>query len=304
MIIGHKKQIEFLENILQSENIPQAYLFIGPESVGKFFIAEMFAKALIDGEINLNNDLEDDNTKKQILDLEILQPEIIEKKGVVKIKNIKVERVRDAQKNLALFPMTGKFRILIIDDAQKLNTASQNTLLKTLEEPNKTSVIILIVSEEEKILSTIKSRCRRIDFSLVGLDQIKNGLSGKKGENVLNKIAIYSMGRPGMAKQLLQNDNKIMEQDDVIKELKEIGTMNNIQKFELAENYAKNLPKALKNIELWIWFLRIQAYKNLKDDSRLKIYYTIIDKLENVLQKLKKTGINSRLVLENLFLEL
>lgn len=303
MIIGHKKQIKFLENILQSDNIPQSYLFIGPKSVGKFFIAEIFSMALITEETSLK-DISEGYNKKKIIDIEILQPEVIEKKGVVKIENIKVEKVREAQKNLALFPMSGKFRILIIDDAQNLNIASQNTLLKTLEEPNRTSIIILIVSEEEKILSTIKSRCRRIDFNLVSLDQIKDSLSVSNDEGVLNKLSIYSMGRPGVVKQLLKNSDNLEERDLVIKKLKEMGTMNNVQKFELAESYAKNLSKAFEDIELWIWFLRIQAYKSLKDKSRLKIYYTIIEKLENVLQKLKKTGVNSRLVLENLFLEL
>ncbi|HFC76856.1 MAG TPA: DNA polymerase III subunit delta' [Candidatus Moranbacteria bacterium] len=306
MVIGHKKQIKLLEKILQSNDIPQSYLFIGPKGVGKFFVANLFAKSLIEGFANQNLKMSAENflQKKQNIDLEILQPEIIEKKGVIKIKNIEVEKVREAQKNLSLFPAIGKFRVLIIDDAQKLNLASQNTLLKTLEEPNKTSIIILVVNEEEKILNTIISRCRKINFNLVGLDEIKDGLKKEENNNNLDKVAIYSMGRPGEAKYLLQNKNILKEKDIVIQELRKIGTMNNVEKFELAEKYAKNLPETLKKMELWVWFLRIQAYKNIGENQKLKLYYNIISKMEDTLKKIKKIGLNNRLILENLFLEL
>ena len=287
---------------MQSEKIPQSYLFVGPESIGKFTIAKLFADALIFGESKLNSTRLSKVENNQ--DLEILLPEIIEKKGIIKIRDFETKRVREAQKNLTLFPAIGKYRVLIINDAQKLNVTAQNSLLKTLEEPNETSVIILVTNQEEKILGTIKSRCRKTIFNLVGLEDIKSGFKDKVSGELLDKLAIYSIGKPGEAKRMAENESVTKERNEMIEDLKKIVAMNITEKISLAEQYSKNLPETLKRIELWMWFLRIQAYRNLGDEINLKKYYRIIDRLEEVLEELKKTGLNSRLILENLLLNL
>ena len=93
-IVGHKKQLNFLENILASQKNSQAYLFVGPESVGKFSIAKIFADSLSKG----LRKVDQENLSKEIhnIDIDILEPEIIEKKSIIKYKNIEVDDLREA----------------------------------------------------------------------------------------------------------------------------------------------------------------------------------------------------------------
>lgn len=301
-IVGHKKQTKFLEDILQSENKPQAYLFSGPEGVGKFSIAKLFADSLNKGVGGIEQTRVSEELKNS--DVEILAPEEIEKKGVVKIKNITVERVREAQKNLSLYPLSGDFRVLIINNAHGLSIASQNTLLKTLEEPNGTSIIVLVTHEAGSILDTIRSRCQCVNFNLVALDEIRRGFQKRVSEKDLEKISIFSMGRPGEVKKFIGDNSLLSTKELFIKDLGRLATDDLIEKMFLAEKYSKNIPQSVKILEFWVWFLRIQIFRSLEDKAKTKRYYRAIKKITDALEKLENPSLNGRLILENLFLAL
>lgn len=134
MFIGNTKAVKLLEKSMRNSRISHAYLFSGPENVGKLALAKIFSRGLILGK---PLDLEI-NGKKNPFDMVILSPEIEEKKGITKEKDIKIENIRNLQKELSLFPYEGKYKILIVDNAHKLTVSSQNALLKILEEPNET----------------------------------------------------------------------------------------------------------------------------------------------------------------------
>lgn len=303
MLIGHKKQIKFLEDSLAAGKISQAYFFAGPESVGKFFIAKLFALAIANGEVKfLTDDLEGGENKIQ--DINILAPLVIEKKDVIKVKDIDVDSVREAQKNLALFPAVGKKRILIINDAHRLTVASQNALLKTLEEPNSSSVIILVTHQEGRILKTVRSRCQKINFNLVSLEEIKKGFSDLMAPSLLEKATIFSMGKPGGIKKMIEDSGEFTQKEEIVRELEGLRSMAIYQKFDLAQEYAKDLKETRKKMEFWVWMLRIQAFRNLTDFNRLENSYLSIGKIEEASRKMKNNSLNGRLILENLFLDL
>ena len=303
MIIGHKKQIRILNNILASKNIPQTYFFSGPKGVGKLFVAKLFANSLI----NEYEEIIDYNDKNNsLLNLSVLTLE--SNKNVIE-KNKTTVGVGDVRKEcnkLSLFPTRGKFRVLIIDDAEKLNISSQNTLLKTLEEPNETSIIILVASEEEGILKTILSRCQRIQFDLVSFEEMRYAFANSLSSEELDKAIVYSMGRPKNILKILEKKSDTEKRDFEIKELKKIIVSNNFEKFELAEKYSKNFSETSDLLEFWIWFLRIQAYRQMNDDNKKwERYYDLIEKIDQTLQKIKTTqNLNKKLILENLFLNL
>lgn len=303
MFIGHKKQLKFLTDMLLADKISQAYLFSGPESIGKFFLARAFALALVKKDAKLLSERMV-NAENKNQDIEIISPEIIEKKGVIKTKDIDVEKIRIAQRNLALFPAVGSYRVLIINDAHRLTGTAQNALLKTLEEPNNASIIILVTSEDGKILKTVKSRCQKINFNLVALEDIKEGFKNELNNALLEKVAIFSMGKPGEAKKIIQDPLKIEEQEQTMKELASLRSMTIGEKFDLAEVYSKNLNQTKRRLEFWIWMIRVQAYRNLKEINKIENNYTIIDKIDVALKKMKNPSFNSRLILENLFLNL
>jgi DNA polymerase-3 subunit delta' len=293
MFIGNKKIIGFLDKVAESGNPAQAYIFSGPEGVGKFLIAKNFAHKIISSEVEGNASA----------DLIIVKPEIEEKKGITKEKEIRIEQIKQAQRELALFPSGGKYRVLVVDNAHRLNISSQNALLKSIEEPNMTSIIILITHQEGKILKTINSRCQKIRFNSVSLEEIhkwSQGLGASNGQ----EISFFSMGRPAIAKRLIEDEKFFNNSRETFAELKMILSGNESVKFDLAEKYSKDLVLATSKLKLWIWILRFQSYKNIKNMKKVGAFYRLIEKIEKSLDILGSTNANSRLVLENLTLEL
>lgn len=302
MFIGHKKQLNFLINSLKNNKLSQVYLFSGPESVGKFTLAKMLSLTLIDETVEIDKNYFLAQAENKNPDIQILAPRVIEKKGITKSKDIQVEDIREAQKNLTLFPSKGKYRILIINDAHRLTSAAQNALLKNLEEPVSSVIIILVTNAEGRILKTIKSRCQKINFNLVALEDIKLGFRNQIAAESLDKLVIFSMGKPGEIKRLNEKIDNFKERELAMKELGELGKLPLFQRMDLAQEWSKNVGKTRKKIEFWIWIMRLQTFKNLNNPNLVRNNYLIIGKMEDVLLKLKNASFNSRLILENLFL--
>ncbi|MDD5083777.1 MAG: AAA family ATPase [Candidatus Moranbacteria bacterium] len=158
MIIGHQKIRERLSRMAKKGSAVQTYLFVGPESVGKFAVAKEFALQLIKSHDAMATQ------NHQEIDLFVLEPEQEVEKGIVKERDISVERTREAAHFLNNFPYAAEKKVLIIRDAHRLTEAAQNALLKILEEPPAYAVIILITHELGRILPTTLSRCQQIAF--------------------------------------------------------------------------------------------------------------------------------------------
>ncbi|HOX10755.1 MAG TPA: AAA family ATPase [Candidatus Moranbacteria bacterium] len=292
LFLGNQKVTNLLKKSQGSGNISHAYIFSGPEHVGKFTLAKMFALHLIEGS---NLDLEMEKTSKDaLLDLITIAPEITEKNGVAKQRDIPIESIRDAQKSLSLFPYHGKYKILIIDDAHKLNVAAQNALLKILEEPNPTTIIILVTSNEDKILPTVKSRCQIINFGLVD--------DAEMLEFFPQNLVSLSAGRPGLAKIMGENEDEMVFRSEAVGNLNKIisGSLN--ERFSLAEQLSKDVSKTSDMLNCWLWEMRKKAL--VSEDSERKNVYAGMEKIQKSLETLKNTNANGRLVLETLFMDL
>ncbi|MCX6765574.1 MAG: AAA family ATPase [Candidatus Moranbacteria bacterium] len=304
-IIGHQKILNLLDRSLKRDSISQAYLFAGPESVGKFTIAQEFAKSAINGTDFISSvSRKRDEKSRPLLDLIIVEPEKEEKRGITKEKEIKIEQIRKARKNLLLFPFQRKYKVLIVDNAHRMNEASQNALLKILEEPNSTSVIILVTHDESRILPTLKSRCQKILFSLVSEEKIKKGLE-KKGMLVSNELISLSLGRPGIALTISDKREEFLLRQEALEQLQGLPAQSLNQRLEMAEELSKNIVKTAKKLELWIWITRLQGLKEFqrKEQSGQK-NFSRAELIEKSLSVLQQTNANSRLVLENLLINL
>jgi DNA polymerase-3 subunit delta' len=288
MFIGHQKTINLLEKSLKSGRIAQAYLFAGPESVGKFTLAKDFSAKIIDGE-------------NYSLDLIILEPEIeTNKKGIAKEKEIKIEKIKESQKELSLFPYAGKYKVLIINNAHKMTESAQNALLKILEEPNKTSVIILVTHEEDKIIPTIRSRCQKIQFNLVSPKVIEEKLfSGSAGE----EITFLSMGRPGLAVKMKENSEEAELLKNIRERFESLPSSGINERLKLAEEMAQNIPEAAKKLKFLIWIMQEETMKNPESPKAIE-NLKIAEKIDESLEQIKNASMNSRLILENLLLNI
>ena len=283
-IIGHQKIISLLDKSIAKNAVAQAYLFSGPEHVGKFTVALNFAYKIIGSQEKINPDLV------------VLKPEIEEKRGILKKHEIKIEQVRDLQRKLNL-TANSKYKVAIIDEADLMNKTAQNALLKTLEETGEKVTIILVASNENRLLPTIKSRCQKIKFATVSDREVARNIPG----DVKNKeeIIFWSLGRPGLMLEFVRNPEKILFRKEVENEMKKIFSQNVSEKFALAEEISKDTVFLTEKLNLWLVILRKNILENKNSEQALKL----IDYTEKSLMLLRDTNSNARLVLENLLLQ-
>lgn len=175
-----------IKNILQSKTIPHAMLFVGPKGMGKTSTARIMAKTLNCLENSFagkGDSIEPCNTCSNCLNIDTgASPDVVEQDAA---SNRGIDEIRRLIKEAAFAPMTGRYRIYIIDEAHMITTDAFNALLKTLEEPPKTVIFILATTNEEKVPKTIVSRCVRIPFGQAKKEDIMHMLERvAKGEKV------------------------------------------------------------------------------------------------------------------------
>lgn len=201
-ILGNEKNKEILNKTIELSQISHSYIFWGIEGIGKKLIAMEFAKKIL----CINEKKEDCNCKsckefdsKNNPDFSLINSDT---------EKIKIEQVREMQRKIAEKPIISNRKVYIIDDADKMTTEAQNCLLKTLEEPPEYITIILICSNENNLLSTIKSRCTRIYFEPIEIEKVKNYIiENNLFENANEEVLELSQGSIGKALKLLEHQS-------------------------------------------------------------------------------------------------
>lgn len=289
-IVGHQKIINFLDKSIEKNAVSHAYIFSGPKHLGKFSMALDFARKLTGSSAEINPDIA------------IVRPDIRENKGISKEGDIKIDKIREFIHQLSVTSYSGKCKIGIIDGAEKMNRSAQNSLLKSLEEPMDNVVIILVTCDLEKLLPTVKSRCILKRFYLVSEAEIEgmlpSGINGKKN------IIFWSLGRPGLLKELVEKKEKMNKIHEAERELLSLFSFNMSEKIDLAEKASKDVPALIEKLNWWLVCLRNNMIGKketvlLPQDKLLKLS----DKMEKSIETMRETNSNPRLVLENLFFE-
>ena len=304
-IIGNERAASILEKGYQSDKLSHAYLFTGPDHLGKKTLALNFCKMLLQEAPQLCGDYgANDDDIQNNLDLTIISPD--EEK-----KQITIEKIRDLEKKMALYPHSAKYKITIIEQAEKMNKSAANALLKTLEEPSKTAILILLASDSKNILDTIKSRCQIIKFLPVRKSLLEKFLENKiSDKNEIEKIIEISGYRPGKIIEFINDKNKIKEATDNLNRISNVMTRGEDEKLNEAEEISKKeIDEIVSILNLLIIYLRrflIKEYENndcVNKNNLLKIKERIelvIKTKENLLTK----NVNTKLAIENLFLSL
>ena len=198
-IIGQARPVTILQSSLRSGDISHAYLFYGPEGIGKQMTALNFAKAL--NCLSLDDDpcgeclhcRKFDNGN--FPDFLMVAP---------KDGSIKIETIRELQKKVNFRPYEGKFKVVLIDGAEEMTLGAANSFLKTLEEPPGATVFILVCHNFNLMIPTIISRCQKIQFNLIPVEAIKNILVNKNqtAPKDAHLMATYSRGSLGKALEM------------------------------------------------------------------------------------------------------
>lgn len=297
-IIGHHKQREVLRQSTERQDIAQAYLFVGPRSIGKSLCALEFATHLV-----AEAGFEPSAEKPHPYDVMILRPHEETKRGVTKTKKISAESVREALTFLASFPVSGGFRVLIVEDAHRLSETAQNVLLKTLEEPQSSAVIILVTHEIGAMLPTVLSRVKRVRFDFVPEAVIREDLVALYSGDKLGLVApfFYALGRPGMIRLALDYPENFIVERELLGSLFRLSTLTSAERLTLAEKLGGNTEQTIRLLEWWLPGLYHQALK-LTETKITKRFYKLLDEVEKTMRLLKTTQSNARLLLEKLFL--
>ena len=303
-IIGNERAAQILEKGYKSGKLSHAYLFTGPEHFGKKTLALNFCELLLQNGSTAPRDNGANNDIQNNLDLTIIFPDEDE-------KQITIEKIRELGKKMALYPHSAKYKIAIIEQAEKMNKSAANALLKTLEEPNKTAILILLVSDSKNILDTIKSRCQLIKFLPVKKSLLEEFLKDKlDSKEEAEKIIEMSGYRPGKIIEFVNDKNKIKKAEDDLRRIYDALGKNENEKLNEAEAVSKmEINEIVGILNLLIVYLRrtlINEYKNnncVDKNSLLKIKRRI-ELVGKTKENLLSRNINAKLAMENLFLAL
>jgi len=181
-ILGQDQAKHIIAKALQSQRIAHAYLFYGPESIGKKQTALEFAKALNCTEPGPPDACDRCPSCKKIdqgIHPDVFQLESTRTTSTAREATIKIEAIRDLQGKLGYLPYEGRTKVAIVNDADKMLLQASNAFLKTLEEPPSSTVLILITSNIRKLLPTLISRCQTIRFNALPLQALRKILENQ-----------------------------------------------------------------------------------------------------------------------------
>jgi len=205
-LIGNEHITEFLSRSLSSGAVGGAYIFTGPDSLGKTTAALYFARSLLcQGKGNklpcLTCPACNQFKNQTDIDAESVHGDFSFVKRAEDKKNISIEQIRDLIRILNMSSFLDSYKIGIIKGADSLSLEAANALLKTLEEPKKKVIIILIAANPENLPATIASRSRILNFKLVETDMIYDYLikKYKVGRSQAKHLSRLSAGRPALA---------------------------------------------------------------------------------------------------------
>lgn len=271
-IIGNKDIRNYLLNSVSKNTVSQSYLFVGTEGIGKILIAKEFAKRLLCmGEKN-------DSCKCKSCqafdgsnhpDYFVINEEET---------TIKIEQIRELTSKVIEQPIISNKKVYIINYADKMTVEAQNCLLKTLEEPPEFAVIILITSNLNVILTTIKSRCMKINFMDIPNEELKKYAIEELGYSQMTENLLQSFnGSIGQALLQKENQEKFQKVESIINDLntKDIIDIFNESKIIYDK---ENIYKILE-------YMIVCLYSKKNENSR---YLNCIEFVNNCIERLKR----------------
>ncbi len=329
-VIGHSNIVNYLQKSLYNLNFNHAYLFSGPSNIGKTLVAQYFADSLICdnlGKSSGNIPCFECRPCKQAINK--IHPDVFwlkrvndEKTGKLK-KNISIGQIRELQAKLSLHSFMDSHKVAVIMESEKLSQEAANSLLKTLEEPTKKTVIILVTSKINSLPKTILSRCQILNFLPASKKEIFDYLIDQKLERKKAKlISEISGGKPGLAIEYFKDDEIYLEFQDQSKQFIFLLKNNNLgEKFKIIDDIAKanDVNSIKKHLDVWTKVMRdlvLAKYAGQNLVSNSKIYPELSQlsglyskqKLLEIIKGVKSVkyyldaNVNPRLALENFIL--
>ncbi len=270
-LIGNEQIKQSLIKTLSNHTVTHSYMFIGTKGIGKKLFAKEFAKGIL----CLSDSKPCEQCKSCIEFVNSNHPDYYEI-GLEEDENsIKIDTIRQMQRKVQELPIVSERKVYIIDDSEYMTKDAQNCLLKTLEEPPEFVTIILIVSNENKILNTIKSRCLKLYFNNLTNEELKTYVNENLKIQELNYNLLEAcQGSIGKTEQIYSNKEIYLELDELF---------SNIEKYTLTDAISKMdiLYQNKDNIQDILEYLNTIFIKKAKENIRYVDYIKYIEEAKN-----------------------
>jgi len=294
-IIGHERLVQGLENDIASNNVSHAYLFTGPEKVGKFTVAKTFAHIL-----QCENDF--CHTCKTCVQIDKnSHPDtiIFRDDG----ESIKIGEMREIINRLNMSAQS-KYKIFIAENIERMTDEAGNCLLKTLEEPPKNTVFLFTAIYSRRVLPTILSRVRILKFHHCPEEILSKHLFELYPDadfDAIQQISKFSLGKPGIAFDLMNDPQLVSYYKTLYNDLQRFLDHDGIfDRFVYVKESADNPHKIGDILNILSHIIRSRI---LQGNDQTEKYLKILDQIDYT-NFLLKHIINAKLALENLMLNI
>ena len=268
-VFGHNHIKNLLDRQLGSQKFSHAYLLCGPAGVGKRTLAMEFAKKLLGAEVLGSH------PDFQVLD---------------QAGEITMESILEFLQRLPLKPFVAQKKVAIINNAQNLNLTSANALLKNLEEPSDSTIIILIA--EGAVLPTIASRCQLLNFNSFSNEQLKEFAAAANIKAEDQHINL-SAGKPARLKRLAEDNGYFAREQDSLNKFKELEKASTATRLASISEFGNKETEELEQI--FSSWLELSA----REKPSAKVLAALLRALAGL-----KANLNKKLILQGLFLNL
>lgn len=282
-IKGQEFAKKYMINSINKGKINHAYMFEGIEGIGKETFAYDLAKILLE------------------------TPHLENAPDCIRVKpegnSIKIAQIRNLQSDIVIKPHK-KYKIYIIDKAEKMTVEAQNALLKTLEEPPEYAIIILVTDNKEGLLPTIRSRCEIVKFTPIPFIEIKNYLINQGIEpNRANLLSSFSRGSMKKALELASSNEFYEMKENVQKYIETILSKNMVEILDIPTQIEQYKGEIINVLDMMINYFRdIMICKEHVNKSMIinadklvfiqnmssKITYSQVSKIIDIIEDIKK----------------
>ena len=276
-VLGHEEVIRHLQNAVEKEQVSHSYIFAGEKGSGKKLLAKLFAMTLQCEEHKKEPCMHCSSCRKA---MSRNHPDIIYVEHV-KPTSIGIEEIREQLvSDVEIKPYTGPYKIYIVDEAEKMNVAAQNAILKTIEEPPEYAIIFLLTTNRGAFLDTILSRCILLETKPVSGKMIERYLGEryKIPEEEAEFASGFSLGNIGKSESIILSE-EFRELKDLTLDI--LRYVHEIESYEIADKvkeYKKYKARIDDFFDIFLmWFRDILLLKADtspdKDIARRKIIF-------------------------------